>query len=109
MATDLTKDKKGYAKEVYKAMSTEEKNLILSTACTLMGNFISHPSTASSIASASTRVLAAWGFRKRFLRIATDMLSDIGSIDFDTPRFKSAKNADGTLKTEDVDETTETT
>lgn len=107
--TDITTDKKGYGLEVYQAMTNEQKNQILQTASTLMGNFISHPSTLSSIASASTRVLAAWGFRKWFLRIAADMLSDVGYIDFTSPRFKDAKDQDGELITVDIDETAEST
>lgn len=106
--TNMATDKKGYGIEVYQAMTNEQKNQILQTASTIMGSFISHPSTLSSITSASTRVLAAWGFRKWFLRIAADMLSDIGYIDFTSSRFKNAKNPQtGELLTVDVNETNE--
>lgn len=106
----MTADKKGYDIKVYQAMTNEQKNQILQTASILMGNFISHPSTLSSIASASTRVLAAWGFRKWFLRIATDMLNDIGYIDFTSSRFKNAKDLNtGELLTVDIDDTDEST
>lgn len=107
--TDITTDKKGYDIKVYQAMTNEQKNYILQTASILMGNFISHPSTLSSIASASTRVLAAWGFRKWFLRIATDMLKDIGYIDFNSSRFNGAKDSAGNLLMVDVDDTDEST
>jgi hypothetical protein len=74
-----------------------------------MSNFISHPSTLSSITSASTRVLAAWGFRKWFLRVATDMLIDVGNIDIESQKFQEVKDKDGNLLTVDVDETAEST
>jgi hypothetical protein len=73
-----------------------------------MGNFISHPSTLSSIASASTRVLAAWGFRKWFLRIAADMLADIGYIDYESTRFKDLKDKNNNLQTVEIDEPDDT-